>query len=326
VLARARAGDESAFADLVHPHERALFRHCYRMFGSGHDAEDAVQDTLVRAWRRLDSYDARGAFGGWLYRIATNVCLDRLRTRRRQSAVVDGPGQPAGSDDEPVWIEPVDDVRLGASTDPEAEVLRREDVSLAFLAALQRLAPRHRACLLLHDVLGFSQAEVSEALDMSATAVNSTLYRARLAVRPRPDDHLVEPSNPRLNELLARYVRAWELTDINSLVQLVADDVRFAMPPMPDVFTGRSRVAAFVEGVIFSGARPHGVPLRAGWCNGQPAFATYAPDSQGRLVVTGLQVLTVVAAGDTLVISEITSFRDSALAARCGLPDVIDAP
>ncbi|HKA03670.1 MAG TPA: sigma-70 family RNA polymerase sigma factor, partial [Acidimicrobiales bacterium] len=132
VLARARAGDEAAFADLVQPHERALFRHCYRMFGSGHEAEDAVQDTLVRAWRRLDSYDGRGAFGGWLYRIATNVCLDRLRTRRRRSAAADRSGPGAIADDEPLGIEPVDDASLGASADPEAEMLRREEVSLAF--------------------------------------------------------------------------------------------------------------------------------------------------------------------------------------------------
>jgi RNA polymerase sigma-70 factor (TIGR02960 family) len=327
-LARAIAGDEVAFAAIVQPHERSLFRHCYRMLGSGMDAEDAVQDTLLRAWRRLDAYDGRGAFGGWLYRIATNICLDRLRaTRGRVDAVSHGPATApdtalSAPDPELVWVEPVDDVRLGlgAVGDPQDEVVGREDVSLAFVAALQRLAPRQRACLLLHDVLGFSQPEVSAALEISPTAVNSLLFRARDAAQPRGDSR-GDPADPMMKDLLDRYVRAWELADIDAFVELVADDIRLSMPPMTEWYDGRADVAAFLEWAVFSAVRPHGVPLRVTWCNGQPAFATYEPGPGGVLVAGGLQVLTVEDRDNRLVITDIVSYRDPMLVGACGLPD-----
>jgi RNA polymerase sigma-70 factor (ECF subfamily) len=193
VLARAVAGDDAAFAALVKPHQRAVFRHCYRMLGSGADAEGATQDTLERAWRRLATYDGSGAFGGWLQRIATNICLDGLRARRTRIGPASygpptAPGMmPGPPDPELAWVEPVSDSDLHGTGDPQDEVVRQEEISLAFVAALQRLAPRQRAALLLHDVLAFSHAEVGEVLGVGPTAVNSLLSRARESVRATAD-------------------------------------------------------------------------------------------------------------------------------------------
>jgi RNA polymerase sigma-70 factor (ECF subfamily) len=303
-----------------------MFRHCYRMLGSGTDAEDATQDALVRAWRGLPGFDGAGAFGGWLHRIATNVCLDRLRgQQRRLDPVAEVP--PAGPDAALVsggpgrlFVEPVSDLELAGLADPQQQVVRREEISLAFVAALQRLAPRQRAALLLHDVLGFAHAEVAQVLQVSPGAVNSLLSRARQTVRSKPWAPPADPASPAVRELLDRYLRAWQLADITGFVQVVADDVRLSMPPLLTWFDGRDAVAAFVEAEIFARVRPYGVPMRAGWCNGQPAFATYEPDGQGRLTASGLQILELDGRGGRLRVTAIVSFRDPALAARCGLP------
>ena len=326
LLSQAVAGDQTAFAMLVEPHQRAMFRHCYRMLGSGTDAEDATQDALVRAWRGLPGFDGAGAFGGWLHRIATNVCLDRLRgQQRRLDPVAEVP--PAGPDAALVsggpgrlFVEPVSDLELAGLADPQQQVVRREEISLAFVAALQRLAPRQRAALLLHDVLGFAHAEVAQVLQVSPGAVNSLLSRARQTVRSKPWAPPADPASPAVRELLDRYLRAWQLADITGFVQVVADDVRLSMPPLLTWFDGRDAVAAFVEAEIFARARPHGVPMRAGWCNGQPAFATYEPDGQGRLTASGLQILELDGRGGRPRVTAIVSFRDPTLAARCGLP------
>ena len=326
LLTRAAAGDEMAFAALVEPHQRAVFRHCYRMLGSGTDAEDATQDTLERAWRKLASYDGSGPFGAWLHRIATNVCLDGLRTRlKRVGPGGYGPAAAPGTvlgppDPELAWVEPVSDRDLLRAGDPQDEVVRREEISLAFVAALQRLAPRQRAALLLHDVLGFSHAEVGEVLEVGTTAVNSLLSRARESVRATAGMPQPGITDPRVQRLLTRYVRAWQLADIDGFVRLVAEDVQFSMPPLTAWYQGREAVAAFVESAIFAAARPHGVPLRAGSCNGQPAFATYAPDDQGHLTVGGLQVLQLAEVDGEPLITMVVSYRDPALAIRCGLP------
>jgi RNA polymerase sigma-70 factor (TIGR02960 family) len=326
LLARAAAGDGTAFGALVGPHERAVFRHCYRMLGSGADAEDATQDTLERAWRRLATYDGSGPFGAWLQRIATNVCLDGLRAKRaRLGPASYGPplspgAAPGPPDPELDWVEPVSDSDLRGAPDPQDEVVRREEISLAFVAALQRLAPRQRAALLLHDVLAFTHAEVGEVLGASTTAVNSLLSRARESVRAtsgRPQPDLGEP---RVQQLLERYVRAWQLADIDGFVQLIAEDIRFSMPPLTAWFDGRAAVAAFVENAVFAPARPHGIRLRAGACNGQPAFGTYEPDGHGRLAVSGLQVLQLANAGGRPLITALVSYRDPGVAIRCGLP------
>jgi RNA polymerase sigma-70 factor (TIGR02960 family) len=326
LLARAAAGDDVAFAGLVEPYQRPVFRHCYRMLGSGADAEDATQDTLERAWRKLATYDGSGPFGAWLQRIATNVCLDGLRARRTRIGPA-GYGPPAAPgtipgppDPELAWVEPVSNGDLHGPGDPQDEVVRREEISLAFVAALQRLAPRQRAALLLRDVLGFSHAEVGEVLDASTTTVNSLLSRARESVRATAGRPQPDMAEPRVRRFLHRYVRAWQLADIDGFVALVAEDIRFSMPPLSTWFDGREAVAAFIEDAIFAAARPHGVHLMAGSCNGQPAFATYEPDSEGRLVASGLQVLQLGDVGGQLLITTLVSYRDPALAIRCGLP------
>jgi RNA polymerase sigma-70 factor (ECF subfamily) len=326
VLARAVAGDDTAFGALVRPHQRAVFRHCYRMLGSGADAEDATQDTLERAWRRLATFDGSGPFGAWLQRIATNICLDILRARRtRLGPASYGPptapgAMPGPPDPELAWVEPVSDTDLHDSRDPQDEAVRREHISLAFVAALQLLAPRQRAALLLHDVLGFSHAEVAEVLGASSSAVNSLLSRARETVHVAAGTPQPDISEPRVQLLLERYVRAWQLADIDGFVQLVAEDIRFSMPPLSAWFQGREAAAAFVDNAVFAAARPHGIRLQAGSCNGQPAFATYEPDDQGRLVVSGLQVLQLGDLDGQPLITALVSYRDAALAIRCGLP------
>jgi len=235
---RAVAGDDAAFAQLVAPYQGSVFRHCYRMLGSGADAEDATQDTLERAWRKLATYDGSGPFGAWLQRIATNVCLDGLRARRTRIGPVGyGPPAPPGAtpgppDPELAWVEPVSDSDLRVSHDPQDEVVRREEVSLAFVAALQLLAPRQRAALLLHDVLGFTHAEVAEVLEVSTTAVNSLLSRARESVRAQAGLPQPDVTQARVQQFLERYVLAWRLADIEGFVRLVAEDVRFIMPPL----------------------------------------------------------------------------------------------
>jgi RNA polymerase sigma-70 factor (ECF subfamily) len=296
------------------------------MLGSGADAEDATQDTLERAWRRLATYDGSGPFGAWLQRIATNICLDGLRAKRTRIGPADyGPPMAPGTmlgppDPELAWVEPVSDSDLHGTGDPQDEVVRREEISLAFVAALQRLAPRQRAALLLHDVLAFTHAEVGEVLGVSTTAVNSLLSRARESVRATTGRPQPGISEPRVRQLLERYVRAWQLTDINGFVRLIAEDVRFSMPPLTAWFDGREAVAAFTENAVFAPARPHGIRLKAGWCNGQPAFATYEPDGQGRLVASGLQVLQLANVDGQPLITALVSYRDPALAIRCGLP------
>jgi RNA polymerase sigma-70 factor (ECF subfamily) len=326
LLAQAVAGDDAAFAELVAPYQGPVFRHCYRMLGSGADAEDATQDTLERAWRALATYDGSGPFAAWLQRIATNVCLDGLRARRTRIGPV-GYGPPAAPgatpgppDPELDWVEPVSDARLRVSQDPQDEVVRREEISLAFVAALQLLAPRQRAALLLHDVLGFTHAEVAEVLEVSTTAVNSLLSRARESVRARTGQPQPDITEPRVLRLLERYVQAWQLADIDGFVRLVAEDVRFIMPPLTEWFEGRDAVASFVENAIFAQARPYGVQLRAGTCNGQPAFATYEPDGQGHLVVSGLQVLQLGEVSGQPLVTTLVSYRDPDLAIRCGMP------
>jgi RNA polymerase sigma-70 factor (ECF subfamily) len=299
------------------------------MLGSGADAEDATQDTLERAWRRLATYDGSGVFAAWLQRIATNICLDVLRAKRTRIGPAGygpplAPGiTPGPPDPELAWVEPVSDAELHGMGDPQVEVVRQEDVSLAFVAALQRLAPRQRAALLLHDVLAFSHAEVAEVLGVSTAAVNSLLSRARESVRATAGRPQPGRSEPRVREFLERYVRAWQLADIDGFVQLIAEDIQFSMPPLTAWFEGRQAVAAFIENAVFAPARPHGVHLRAGRCNGQPAFATYQPDRQGRLVASGLQVLQLTSVGGQPLITALVSYRDPALAIRCELPAVL---
>jgi RNA polymerase sigma-70 factor (ECF subfamily) len=230
------------------------------------------------------------------------------------------PGPP---DPELAWVEPVSDSDLRGAGDPQDEVVRREEISLAFVAALQRLAPRQRAALLLHDVLAFSHAEVGEVLGVSTSGVNSLLSRARESVRAAAGRPQPDVSDPRVRQFLERYVRAWQLADIEEFVRLIAEDIRFSMPPLTAWYDGREAVGAFVESAVFAPHRPYGIALRAGWCNGQPAFASYEPDGQGRLIASGLQVLHLAVSGGQPLITALVSYRDPALAIRCGLPPTL---
>ena len=328
LLHRAREGDDDAFGELVDRQRGTLMRHCYRMLGSGVEAEDAVQDAMLRAWRQLDSYDGRGSFNGWLYRIATNLCLDRLRREpARAHPITHGPPTRLGDpfDDPEVgirWIEPAANDLLGIGEDPMASVIRRERVSLAFVAALHRLSPRERAALLLADVLDFSHEEVADVLDASASAVNSLLYRARRSVGTESVTRPANPDDPEVQALLSRYMQAWEVADIARFVETVSDDVHFSMPPLSTWFHGSADVAAFVDEAIFQPS-DSGMVVRQGRANGQAAMATYEPDDTGNLVVTGLQVLDIDA--DFMAITAVTSFRDTDAAIRCGFPGSVES-
>ena len=309
-LARARAGDGAAFEALTAPYLRELRVHCYRMLGSFHDAEDALQETLLTAWRGLDGFQGRSSLRTWLYRIATNRCLNARRTAaRRPPAAWDIPGvePPAPTRlGEVVWLEPFPDALLAdLPTTPEARYEQTEAISLAFITALQALPPRQVAVLILRDVLGFRASETAELLDATVGSVNSALKRARagLALQAPAQAPIEDP-------LVARFVSAYESADLDALVALLTDDVFIAMPPMPFEYEGREVVAGFIAGLFGAGRRFDLVPTRA---NSQPAVGAYLRATGGGI---GLLVLTLD--GDR--ISAITRFERRVLPAF-GLPE-----
>jgi RNA polymerase sigma-70 factor, ECF subfamily len=321
-------GDEDAFGRLVEPHQAELHAHCYRMLGSLHDAEDALQDALLRAWRGLPGMKSRGSLRAWLYRIATNACLDTIARRPKRVLPVDY-GPPIDPDHgsaralpETMWVEPYPDNRLEASdrhAAPEARYEQREAVELAFVAALQHLPGRQRAALILRDVLGFSAKEVAEALDSTAASVNSALQRARKAVDERLPDQSQQATlrtlgDEGLRELVQRFSDAFERGEVETILDLLADDATFDMPPYAGWHRGREAIAGSWLMPDEPQARLRLVPTSA---NGQPAFAAYrfSPDD-GRFVAIALDVLTL----DGARISGITAFRTSALFPSFGLP------
>jgi RNA polymerase sigma-70 factor (ECF subfamily) len=263
---------DRAFEELVAPHRNELRLHCYRMLGSSHDGDDMVQETLVRAWRAKESLDDPRAARPWLYRIATNVCLDELARRPKRALPVGAgqagdPGAPPAPPGEESWVEPCPDTWLDAA----AQVEMKESIALAFVAALQLLTPPQRAVLLLRDVVGLSAEEAAGALGMSVAAANSALHRARAAVEERrierPED--VDP------DLLRRYVRAWEAADVDAIVALLHDEVTAAMPPSPTWFAGRAAFEVFLRGHIIPRLQKDGARLVRRDANGQPAFGFY---------------------------------------------------
>jgi RNA polymerase sigma-70 factor, ECF subfamily len=306
LLAAARAGDERAFAQLTSPYRRELQVHCYRMVGSLHDAEDLVQETMLRAWRRLGAFEERTSLRRWLYRIATNACLNALEREPRVLLF------PAGDERPPIarveWLEPYPDSLLPDS-DPQARLDLRESVALAFLAAIQHLPPRQRAMLLLFEVLGWSAAEVAELLETSVAAVNSGLQRARatLAARPSP-----RPSEEDERVLMERFVAAWERVDIPALVELLREDAVMAMPPEPAWFPDAAAIGEFFATVPGEGdlTRVKLVPTRA---NLRPALAAYFDGEAFGIMVFEVR-------GDR--IAEIVGFADAApIYDRFGLPE-----
>jgi RNA polymerase sigma-70 factor (ECF subfamily) len=323
-LSRARAGDEDAFRELVDPYRAELQLHCYRILGSLQDAEDQLQETLLAAWRGLDSFEERASLRAWLYRIATNRCLNALRGRRRrpQEVRMVDPPEPTRRA-EPLWLDPYPDVLLEGLADttpgPDARYETRESVALAFVAGLQRLPPRQRAVLVLRDVLGFHTAEVAELLDSSEASVKAALQRARATLDERTPaggrERAPLPSSARERELLGRFAAAVERGDIDRMVSLLTDDAWVTMPPEPYEYQGRQAIAGFLKDRhARRGANLRLVPTRA---NGQPAFACYLPDPQAAITrAYALFVLTLE--GDR--ISAITWFGERSIFAYFGLP------
>jgi RNA polymerase sigma-70 factor (ECF subfamily) len=323
LIARARSGDGDAYRQLTEPHRRELLVHCYRMLGSFHDAEDVLQDVLLAAWRGFGGFEERATLRTWLYRIATNRCLNARRaTSRRAAKEWDVPNvQPPEPTrlGEVVWLEPIPDALLddppGAPLGPEASYDRRESISLAFVTALQVLPPRQLAVMILRDVLGFSAREVADMLDSTVPSVNSALKRARAGLlrrQPTRAEPPPAPGSPAEDAIVARFVRAWEAADVGALVDLLTEDVFVSMPPMPFEYQGRDVVAHFCATLLQSGRRFDLVPTRA---NGQPAFAAYLRAANDLSHGTGLYVLTL--AGDR--ICAMTRFENSVLPSF-GLP------
>ena len=327
LIGRARAGDGDAFRELTEPHRRELQVHCYRMLGSLQDAEDALQETLLAAWQGLEAFEGRASVRTWLYRIATNRCLNALRSASRRPAKEwDIPGveppEPTRLG-EVVWLEPYPDALLEGAVDmplgPEARYEQTEAISLAFVTALQVLPARQRAVLILREVLGYHAGEVADMLDSTVESVNSALKRARASLQRRlgpmgEHEPPPAPDSPDEQALVAKFVRAYQSGDVDELVALLTADVSVSMPPIPLEYHGLDAAARFTASVFREGRRTYDlVPTRA---NGQLAFGAYLRAPAGGIRHgTGLLVLTLT--GDR--ISAITRFDNSVLA-WFGLP------
>src|SRR5690348_4950427 len=334
LIARARAGDHNAFRDLVQDHSHELQVHCYRILGSLQDAEDALQETLVSAWRNLGEFGQRSSLRTWLYKIATNRCLSMLRADSRRPRIAPPLPEatlpePTGAGDAPPWLEPYPDVLLGHLVDqhpgPEARYETTEAISLAFITALQLLPPRQRAALVLRDVLSYHAAAVAQMLDATQESVQSALKRARATV----DNHLAgsgstdsggsrksarQPGTAAEHRLAARLTDALQRADLDALTELLVTDVRLSMPPVMLEYRGIESAKRVFAAVIFRPGRTYRVvPTRA---NGQPAFGLYLADPHASVYrAYGLQVITT--AGDH--ITAITCFTTDVMT-RFGLP------
>ena len=323
LLAAANGGDENAFAELVGPHRTELSAHCYRMLGSVHDAEDALQEALLRAWRGLERFQGRSSLRSWLYTVATNVCLRAIERRPKRVLPIDY--APAATDPhapdrpivESVWVEPYPGVDAGYE--------QRESIELAFIAALQHLPAQQRAVLILRDVLGFSGAEVADVLDTNPDAIYSALQRAHKTVDQRLPEQsqqatLRSLSDDALRQLVQRYVTAWERNDVDAVVAMLAQDAKLAMPPLPSWYRGREQVATFLRGGPLAGTtRWRLIPARA---NGQLAFGLYAWDDKTQTFMPrAIDVLTLRGAQ----IQEITAFLTPAAFPSFDLPAILPA-
>jgi RNA polymerase sigma-70 factor (TIGR02960 family) len=328
LVVAARGGDGAAFRELTKPYTRELHVHCYRMLGSIHDAEDAFQETLLRAWRHLERFQVRTSFRAWLYRIATNVCL--TASARRRPPEIEASPYPATPEGEELLLSPYPDVLLdelpASTTSPATRYDLRESVNIAFLAAVQVLPPRQRAVLILRDVLGFSATEVAGLLGATTASVNSALQRAHATLERRRADGLLradleQPAGDVERSLVRRYTEAWEAVDVEGLVSLLREDAIMTMPPFPLLYRGRKAIADFFSTIPAGGAldQIRLVPTRA---NRQRALAGYILDAEnGVYRGYGLMVLTLD--GDD--VAEITGFSDPSLFPLFGLPAELEA-
>ena len=338
-LAAARRGDQHEFSGLTEPYRRELQVHCYRILGSLHEAEDLVQETFLRAWRRLDTYQGRASFRAWLYKIATNACLDAL-DRARSRRLLPARSQPASDPHAPIlppapeisWLEPFPDEWLvEAAAGPEARYSAYESVSLAFLAALQALPPRQRATLILSDVLDWPSREVADLLGLTVSAANSALHRARATLAKRyhgreMDNLPASTTDEQTRRMLDRFVQAWEAADVAGLVALLKEDATFAMPPSPSWYQGREAIGIFVAATVFAdqgmfpgeaAGRWRLLPTRA---NAGPAFALYQRAERNEYQAFGIHVLACQAGQ----LTQVTTFIDPSLPPRFGLPPTLD--
>jgi RNA polymerase sigma-70 factor (ECF subfamily) len=310
----AYANDEAAYRRLVEPHRRELHAHCYRMLGSVQDAEDALQDALLRAWRGLDRFEGRSSARSWLYRIATNSCLDSISRRPKRVLPVEAGDAPLT---ETVWLEPFpDDLVDEGFAAPEARYERRESVELAFIAALQHLPANQRAVLILREVLGFSAKEVASMLDTTPASVNSAMQRARASVDERlpaqsQQETLRGLDDHEIRSVVERYVEAWDRGDVDAVVSMLAEEATFSMPPNAEWFRGREAIRDFLP------RGPLSIPRRfvATRANGQLAFGTYKL-IEGEWLPNAIHVVTLDAAG---AITDAVAFLDASLFARFGL-------
>jgi RNA polymerase sigma-70 factor (TIGR02960 family) len=328
LITRAKAGDSEAFRELTEPYRFELQVHCYRMLGSFQDAEDALQETLLAAWQGLGGFEGRASIRTWLYRIATNRCLNARRSvGRRRAKEWDvpevEPPEPTGFG-EIVWLEPIPDALLKeavhAPLGPDARYEQTEAISLAFVTALQVLPPRQLAVVILRDVIGFQANEVADMLDSTVESVNSALKRARVSLQRRltpAAERQPAPAagSPAEQAIVAKFLNAWESADLDALVALLTDDVFVSMPPIPFEYEGRDVVARFCASIFRSGRRFDLVGTRA---NGQPAFGAYLRAPTGVRHGVGLYVLTL--AGER--ICAMTRFENSVLSSF-GLPRLL---
>ncbi|NUS17385.1 MAG: RNA polymerase subunit sigma-70 [Streptomyces sp.] len=329
VLELARAGDGDAFRALTDPYRRELQLHCYRILGSLQDAEDLLQETLLAAWRGLEGFQGRASVRTWLYRIATNRCLNALRAgeRRRSRPVESVPlgvalPEPSRRRADPAWLEPYPEALLAELPDrapgPEARHETREAVSLAFVVGLQQLGPRQRAVLVLRDVLGFRAAEVAAMLDTTENAVHIALRRARAALAeelPGQDrERAPLPGSARERRVVEAFARAFEAGDVAAVLALLTEDVRLTMPPREMEYEGAAAVGGFLREVVFGGGR--GYAVREVRANGQPAFALYRRD-HGSSIAHGHGVMLLTLEGDR--VAAMTRFVDNGLLAEFGM-------
>lgn len=331
VAANNISGDVSS---VIEPYRRELSLHCYRMMGSLQDAEDVVQETMLRAWRHFDTFHGAASLRTWLYTIATHVCLDALK--KQQSRTLPMAAYPAADPLRPIaavtaealWLEPLPDSWLAeAAENPEARYTRHESISLAFLTVLQLLPPRQRAIVILCDVLDWRASEVAELLGLSASAVNSALHRARVTLakgyRSEEQREVVQERHidQAISALLERYVYAWETDDVDGIVALLKEDATLAMPPIPSWYQGREAVGAILAVGPFGANVPRRWRLRQTRANGQPAFVFYRADTaSGTYSAFGVQVVRVDSSTPAGKIADMTIFKNAAIVPHFGFP------